>query len=54
MLVRLFLILFMVWVFLAELWNEVKLAPWYAWMECRIEFDAVRRAWRTKNLNIKD
>lgn len=58
MLVRLFLIIFtppfMVWVFVAELWREVKQAPWYAWTECRIEFDAVRRAWRTKTLISKD
>jgi hypothetical protein len=58
MLVRLFLIVFtppfMVWVFVAELWSEAKRAPYYAWLECRIEFDAVRRAWRTKTLISKD
>lgn len=58
MLVRLFLIVFtppfMAWVFVAELWREVKRAPFYAWLECRIEFDAVRRAWRTKTLISKD
>ncbi len=58
MLVRLFLIVFtppfMVWIFVSELWKEVKRAPWYAWNGCCIEFEPIRRAWRTKSIKIED
>lgn len=58
MLVRLFLIAFtppfLVWIFVSRFWHEVKSAPWYAWNECHIEFDAVRRAWRAKSLKIEE
>lgn len=56
--VRLFLIIFtppfMVAVFLWELWSEAKRAPWYAWNECGIQFEIIRRAWRAKSFNIEE
>lgn len=58
MLVRFFLIIFtppfMVAVFFSTLWREVKGAPWFAWNECCIQLDIIRRAWRAKSFNIEE
>lgn len=42
------------WAFVSTFWREVKLAPWYAWNEVRVEFDVIKRAWRSKSINEKD
>lgn len=58
MLVRLVIILIappvLVWVFVSELWNEARKAPWYAWMACREEMNSVRASWRAKSIKQED
>ncbi|MDW9726345.1 hypothetical protein GOB91_29290 [Sinorhizobium meliloti] len=58
MLVRLAIILVappvLLWVFVSELWHEVKSAPWYAWNACCQEMNNVRASWRAKSIRPED
>lgn len=58
MLVRLVIILIappvLLWVFVSELWNEVKRAPWYAWNACCQEMASIRASWRAKSIRQED
>lgn len=55
---RLFIIVvtppLMIWIFLSELWREVRKAPWYAWNECAQEMSVIRRAWARKTIRPED
>jgi hypothetical protein len=44
----------LLWVFVSELWLEVKKAPWYAWNSCCQEMNSVRAAWRSKSIRPED
>lgn len=44
----------MIYAVVARLISGFRSAVWFAWNDCRIEHDAMRRSWRLNRLNTED
>lgn len=44
----------MIWTVTARLLSEIRSAVWFAWMDCREEHAAMRRAWRSNRFDPED